>query len=269
MLRREAVELRRQRTHLTSHLILLCLNRTLHRITAHLGVFELANPVLHLLLRFGKPTLLLLRRFDVAPRLAAPLLLEQAPRFVEPVYRAPRVGRALPSVGRRLPHLVGRVLEPARRIGEWLRLPFTREPFELSRRLFRFLRQLPPIVAAGSAALAHLTEAVGFALRPHVLLHLARRELPQFLSGFVERRRCGILLALLGGLATLHGLVLIAQPVLLQLKDVGEILSIGATATTAAASTATALLLLLNLYLAEHRLGASEFGERLLLTGQR
>ena len=101
-------------------------------------------------------------------------------------------------------------------------------------------------------------------------MQLTRRELLQLFGGLVQRRGRRILLlaALLRFLAALHRLVLVPQPVLLQFEDIGEVRRICAATTTTAATT-TATLLLLNLDFAEHRFGATEFRQRLLLVAQR
>jgi autotransporter-associated beta strand protein len=125
----------------------------------------------------------------------------------------------------------------SRCIRELLRLLLARESLELMRLFLRLLRHVALRLTTRRARLAHLAQAVGLPARAIVFLLLARRELTKFFQRLVNLV-VGLLLLLVLLLAALHGLVLIAQLVLLQLKDVGQFNN-GASLTKASAGTLT------------------------------
>jgi hypothetical protein len=104
-------------------------------------------------------------------------------------------------------------------------LLFARETLELMRLRFRLLREVALSLATRRARCTHATQTVCLRARTIVLLLLPRRELTKLLERLVDLIVRLLLLILL--LTTLHGLVLIAQAILLELEDVGEILRVG------------------------------------------
>src|SRR6185437_15843403 len=155
----------------------------------------------------------LLRRLHrvvhVARRSAALLLIEQSPRFVEVLEGAIGVGR-LGSVGRRLPHRIGGILQSPSSVGEGLVLLLARQALELARLIFRLLRHVALAPAARRPGCAHAAQTVRLGARAIVLLLLALGELAELFRSLVDL----IVRLLLILLATLHGLVLIAQAIL-------------------------------------------------------
>jgi hypothetical protein len=108
----------------------------------------------------------------------------------------------------------------------------------------------------------HAAQAVSFGAGAIVLLLLPRRELAKLLQRLVDLVVCLLLLLLL--LAALHRLVLIAETVLLQLEDVGQVLCVRAIAAATTATTAHR-----DLDLAEHCFRALQLLERELFRRQR
>ena len=108
-----------------------------------------------------------------------------------------------------------------------------------------------------------LTHRFSLTLHPLILLLLPLRELSQLLQRFVD----GLLCALLRLRLLLHGFVLIAELVVLELEQVGQVLRLLSAATTTAASTATAAHL--HLHVAVQRLRALQMLQCLLLEWQR
>ena len=189
---------------------------------------KLLHVRLHLLLLVGELLRRLHRVVQVARRPAVLLLVEQTARLLQAV-RAP--AHASPDSGfpvrRRLPHRVRGVLKPARRVGETLRSAFRA-------RDARAGAPAPPSAARGRADSARRTRPTApepdSGCRPSpralVLLLLPRGEL-RAASRPSRRPDCRPAAAVDLLLTALHRLVLVAQLVLLQLEDVGEILGVG------------------------------------------
>src|SRR5690606_17433091 len=152
-------------------------------------------------------------------------LLEQAARLLEAVERGLAGAGAVAGGG--AAHLVDGLAQAARALHQLGRALLAGEALELARGLLGLLGELALVGAAALAALHVLLAAL-----PFDLLLLAARELAQALGGFVE------LLALPLRLVALHGLVLVAHAVQLELEQVGEVLGVGAGASRAAARLA-------------------------------
>ena len=138
----------------------------------------------------------------------------------------------VPTVRRRPAHRVRGLLQLPR---DLLQIPIARlpgQPLQLARGLLGLLGQIARRVAA--APLSALLRR-GPASLPFQLLFLAAGQLAQLLQRLVDLLVAGLLLA------ALHGLVLVAQGVGLQLEEVGQILRGG---PLLASASAPALLLL-------------------------
>ena len=194
---------------------------------------------------------------------------------------------------RRPTHGIGRLLQALRSVAEFRVVLLARQALQPTRLFFGLTRQLTLRPAVGllslralltallSAATARrrtataarratalllaqpLTHRFGLTLHSLVFLLLPLGELPQLPQRFVDR----LLRALLRLRLLLHGFVLVAQLVILQFEQVGQIfrlLSASATTTTAAAATAH-----LYLHVAVQRFGALQMLQGLLLEWQR
>src|SRR5438876_895106 len=186
--------------------------------------------VLDLALLGGELFRLALRVLDVllrAVRLALRELIGRLPQLLERLLR--RRAAVLRSVGRCAPHLIGRLLQLAREVGQLLARHVALQLLEPPRRLLHFVRELALAGAAAAGALVvrrHPPQPLGFLLLP-------LRELLQLLRELVD-----LLFGLLIARALLH-LVLVRQLVELELEEIGEIVRL----LRAAAAPAAALLL--------------------------
>ena len=217
-----------------------------HRFHAVLHVLLLPGQLVHPLARFLQVALetLVLRSAEIVAGIA------------QPPQRRPCLGHTGAAPVRRRPaHRVGRLLQLARDLLELPVARLAREPLQLPRGLLRLLGQLPGRVAP-APALSPLLGG-GPTLLSLQLLLLAAGELAELLHQLVDLLVGALLLA------ALHGLVLIAELVRLELEEVGEILGAGSPLTLATA--ASALLLALQRHEALVRLlGLLELPERAL-----
>ena len=140
---------------------------------------------------------------------------------------------------------------------------FARKALQAPRLFFRLLGEFALGTTASAPRLpAHpVAHRLCLPLQTLVLLLLPRRELTKPLERLVHFLRGTALRGLL-----LHGLVLVAHPIVLELEEVGEIL--GPLLGTAAAATATTLLLLLDLHILVQRVGTLQMAQRPLLVRQ-
>jgi hypothetical protein len=235
---RHAIQLRFEIFDSIGHRAFLLRNRLLELLLrARIGTLsEFLHVGLHALFLVGQ----LLRGADgignVTRRAARLLLIEQSTGFLEIVEGLRRIARLL-AVCRSTTHGVGSVLQATRGVGQRLILLFARETLELMRLRFRLLREVALSLATRRARCTHATQTVRLRARAIVFLLLPRRELTKLLESLVDLIVRLLLLILL--LTALHGLVLIAQTILLELEDVGKILRFGFVSAAAAAATSS------------------------------
>ena len=186
--------------------------------------------------------------------------LQEPARLLERLLRRARLSHpVLVPGGGGAAHRVGGFLEFAGRLGQLGGGVLPREPLQLAGELLGLLGEPALALAAGAGRPGR--EPFGDALEALLLLLLPPGELLQAFE-----RRIELLVHLLA-LAPLQLLVLVAEPVHLQVEEVGEVLpDLGAARS---APSASLVLLLGELDLAEDGLGPEEVLEGALLRRER